>query len=63
MCDVRQRPAETRPCQRAECTPYTWVAGDWEEVSTGTAVSSSLQVSQHDTDEQMFGHLVTVFIG
>lgn len=63
-CDVRQRPAVTRPCQRAECTHYTWVAGDWEAVSTGKAVySSSLRVSQHVTDEQMFGHVVTVFIG
>eukprot|EP00066_Takifugu_rubripes_P016653 XP_011605919.1 PREDICTED: A disintegrin and metalloproteinase with thrombospondin motifs 20 [Takifugu rubripes] len=30
-CDARRRPAEARPCRRAECALYTWVAGDWEE--------------------------------
>lgn len=39
-CDARQRPAEARPCQRADCTHYTWVAGDWEEVSTPTPPGS-----------------------
>lgn len=34
-CDARRRPAEARPCRRAECALYTWVAGDWEEVSAG----------------------------
>lgn len=55
-CDVGQRPAQARPCQRAECSPYTWEAGDWEEVSTATALFPSwLRFAQHDTDEQMFG--------
>lgn len=34
LCDAHQRPATARPCQTAECTHYTWVAGEWEEVST-----------------------------
>uniref|UniRef100_A0A3B4YNL9 ADAM metallopeptidase with thrombospondin type 1 motif 20 n=1 Tax=Seriola lalandi dorsalis TaxID=1841481 RepID=A0A3B4YNL9_SERLL len=34
LCDARQRPAAARPCQTAECTHYSWVAGEWEEVST-----------------------------
>lgn len=62
-CDARQRPAGARPCQRPGCARYTWVAGDWEEVSTGAFVSSPLRASQQDTDEQMLGLLVTVFIG
>uniref|UniRef100_A0A8D3C798 ADAM metallopeptidase with thrombospondin type 1 motif 20 n=1 Tax=Scophthalmus maximus TaxID=52904 RepID=A0A8D3C798_SCOMX len=33
LCDAPQRPAVTRPCQSAECTHYSWVAGEWEEVS------------------------------
>ncbi|KAG8012798.1 A disintegrin and metalloproteinase with thrombospondin motifs 20 [Nibea albiflora] len=31
LCDARQRPATVRPCQTAECTRYTWVAGEWEQ--------------------------------
>uniref|UniRef100_A0A8D3DJA4 ADAM metallopeptidase with thrombospondin type 1 motif 20 n=1 Tax=Scophthalmus maximus TaxID=52904 RepID=A0A8D3DJA4_SCOMX len=31
LCDAPQRPAVTRPCQSAECTHYSWVAGEWEE--------------------------------
>uniref|UniRef100_A0AAQ5Y3E9 ADAM metallopeptidase with thrombospondin type 1 motif 20 n=1 Tax=Amphiprion ocellaris TaxID=80972 RepID=A0AAQ5Y3E9_AMPOC len=33
LCDSRTRPPIVRPCQTAECTHYTWVAGEWEEVS------------------------------
>uniref|UniRef100_UPI0037E8F759 A disintegrin and metalloproteinase with thrombospondin motifs 20 n=1 Tax=Semicossyphus pulcher TaxID=241346 RepID=UPI0037E8F759 len=31
LCDAHQRPPVVRPCQTAECTHYTWVAGEWEE--------------------------------
>ncbi|KAG7523510.1 hypothetical protein JOB18_048859 [Solea senegalensis] len=31
LCDARQRPAVTQPCQTAECTHFSWVAGEWKE--------------------------------
>lgn len=35
LCDAHQRLAIVQPCQSEECiTHYTWVAGEWEEVST-----------------------------
>lgn len=40
-CDARRRPAEARPCRRAECALYTWAAGDWEEVSSGSPLRVS----------------------
>lgn len=39
LCDGQQRPATVRPCQTAECTHYTWVAGEWEQVSTRLSLS------------------------
>ncbi|KAG7523508.1 A disintegrin and metalloproteinase with thrombospondin motifs 20-like [Solea senegalensis] len=33
LCDARQRPAVTQPCQTAECTHFSWVAGEWKECS------------------------------
>uniref|UniRef100_A0A672ZSK0 ADAM metallopeptidase with thrombospondin type 1 motif 20 n=1 Tax=Sphaeramia orbicularis TaxID=375764 RepID=A0A672ZSK0_9TELE len=33
LCDAHTRPAVVHPCQTTECTHYTWVAGEWEEVS------------------------------
>lgn len=36
LCDAHQRPAAARPCQTAECSHYSWVAGEWEEVSRGS---------------------------
>uniref|UniRef100_A0AAQ4QK56 ADAM metallopeptidase with thrombospondin type 1 motif 20 n=1 Tax=Gasterosteus aculeatus aculeatus TaxID=481459 RepID=A0AAQ4QK56_GASAC len=34
LCGAHLRLAAVRPCQTAECTHYSWVAGEWEEVST-----------------------------
>ncbi|CAB1440015.1 unnamed protein product [Pleuronectes platessa] len=31
LCHAHERPAVTQPCQTAECTHYSWVAGGWEE--------------------------------
>uniref|UniRef100_G3NJ46 ADAM metallopeptidase with thrombospondin type 1 motif 20 n=1 Tax=Gasterosteus aculeatus aculeatus TaxID=481459 RepID=G3NJ46_GASAC len=31
LCGAHLRLAAVRPCQTAECTHYSWVAGEWEE--------------------------------
>lgn len=64
-CDVGQRPSQARPCQRAECSPYTWEAGDWEEVSAATALSPLGSGSLSTTRmSRCLGHLVRgAFIG
>ncbi|XP_072291726.1 A disintegrin and metalloproteinase with thrombospondin motifs 20 isoform X1 [Eucyclogobius newberryi] len=34
LCDARSRPAVVQPCQAPECTPYIWVAAEWEQCNT-----------------------------
>ncbi|CAL9696915.1 unnamed protein product [Knipowitschia caucasica] len=34
LCDARSRPAVVQPCQAPECTPYIWVADEWEQCKT-----------------------------
>lgn len=71
LCEARQRPAHLRPCQPAECTHYTWVTGEWEEVSTDSfllsfpiyILPSYFPFSVSQRDEQMLNHLIKVFIG
>lgn len=65
-CDVGQRPAQARPCQRADCSPYTWEAGDWEEVSIPPRPFPLLAPVSLSTTQmsRCLGHLVRgVFIG
>lgn len=33
LCSPHLRPPTVQVCQTAECTRYTWVAGEWEQVS------------------------------
>ncbi len=73
LCDAHQRPATYQPCQTAECNHYTWVTGEWEEVSNSLILSLLFclhppsrfpcSASQCEGDEQMFQHLIKVFIG
>lgn len=40
LCDAQQRPAVVRPCQAAECTHYSWVPGEWTDVSRDSLARS-----------------------
>ncbi|XP_068168609.1 A disintegrin and metalloproteinase with thrombospondin motifs 20 isoform X1 [Antennarius striatus] len=34
LCEADRRPALVRPCQTAECTHYSWVAGKWDKCNS-----------------------------